>query len=194
MHGLNMILNKASHLLVLRELYHAEEALTGRELQRRTGLSNRATMLALEALVDTSVAHCEVTPQANWYEANPNNYFFTKALKPAFEAEDLFWDDLRKMVRRVIRPRPIAAVVTGPLARDESEASGRLELTMIFASGRNRIRAYRCLEDLAEAVWDRFALNVEVNWIDTNIVEDEEYEPLWRRIEREGVLLYGTLP
>ena len=194
MHGLNVTLNKASHLLVLRELYHADEALTGREIQRRTGLSNRATMLALEALVDTAIARCEVTPQANWYEANGNNYFFAKALKPAFEAEDLFWDDLRKLVRRVIRPRPIAAVVTGPLARDESEFAGRIELTMIFTSGRNRMRAYRCLEDLAESIWERYAIDVEPNWIDVNIVEEDEYESLWRRIEREGVLLYGTLP
>jgi hypothetical protein len=194
MHGLDLILNKTSHLLVLRELYHAEEALTGRELQRRTGLSNRATMLALESLVDTSVVRCETTPQANWYEANSNNYFFSRALKVVFETEDMFWDDLRKVIRKTILPRPTAAVITGPLARNDAESSGRLEITMLFSSGRNRIRAFRTFEDLIEAVWERYALNVEANWLDVNSVELEEYETLWRRIEREGVLLFGTLP
>ena len=194
MHGLDLILNKTSHLLVLRELYHAEEALTGRELQRRTGLSNRATMLALESLVDTSVVRCETTPQANWYEANSNNYFFSRALKVVFETEDMFWDDLRKVIRKTILPRPTAAVITGPLARNDAESSGKLEITMLFSSGRNRMRAFRSFEDLIEAVWERYALNVEANWLDGNSVELEEYETLWRRIEREGVLLFGTLP
>jgi hypothetical protein len=194
MHGLDVILSKPSHLLVLRVLYHAEESLTGREIQRRCGLSNRATMLALDALVDAAMVRCENTSQANWHEINPGNYFFAKALKAAFEAEDLFWDDLRKLVRRVVKPRPVAAVVTGPLARDETQSTGRLEVTLLFNSGRNRIRAYRCFDEVVESVWDRYALNLELNWIDTNTVEDADYEPLWRRIEREGVLLYGALP
>ena len=194
MHGLDAILNKPSHLSVLRTLHHAEEALTGREVQRRTGLSNRATMLALEALSDASVVRCESTAQANWYEANESNYFFTKAIKPAFECEDLFWDDLRKVIRRIVTPRPIAAVVTGPLARNETECTGRLEITMIFNSGRNRMRAFRTFEQLLDAIWDRYALNVEANWMHTGSVDDQDYETLWRRIEREGVLLYGKLP
>lgn len=194
MHGLNVILSKPSHLLALRILYHADEPLTGREVQRRCGLSNRATMLALEALVEASAVHCDCTRQANWYTLNNGNYLVAKGLKPAYDAEDMFWEDLRKLVRRVVRPRPVAAVVTGPLARDEAEVTGRLEITMILSSGRNRIRAYRCHDDLVETVWDRYALNVELNWLDVNNLDDEEYDPLWRRVEREGVLLYGTLP
>ena len=194
MHGLDAILNRPSHLSVLRTLYDAEEVLTGREVQRRTGLSNRATMLALEALSDISVVRCESTAQANWYQVNNSNYFFIKAIKPAFECEDLFWDDLRKVIRRIVTPRPVAAVVTGPLARDETQCTGRLEVTMIFDSGRNRMRAFRTFEQLLDTIWDRYALNVEANWIHTSSVDDQDYETLWRRIEREGVLLYGKLP
>ena len=35
---------------------------------------------------------------------------------------------------------------------------------------------------------------VDRNWIDVINVNDDDYHILWRRIEREGVLLYGTLP
>ena len=71
-------------------------------------------MLALESLSAASAVHCEVTPQANWYRVNSNHFLMKKALEPAFEAEELFWDDLRKLVRRLVRPRPVAAVATGP--------------------------------------------------------------------------------
>ena len=194
MHGLDTILGKASHLLVLRVLFHAEEPITGREVQRRSGLCNRATMLALEGLCDLSSVTVEQTPQANWYELNSNNYFVSKAIKAAFECEELFWEDLRKVVRRSITPRPASAVVTGPLARDDELATGRLELTLVFTSGRSRIRAYGCLDDLADTIWDRYALNIEVNWLDENNYNHEDHELLWRRIEREGILLFGTLP
>jgi hypothetical protein len=194
MHGLDRLLNKPSHLYVLRVLYHADEPLTGREVERRTGLSNRAAMLALESLVDGAAVQCESTPQANWYELNRQHYLVAKALKAAFDAEAQFWEDLRKTVRRIVLPRPTAVIATGAIAREETISSGRLELTMIFTSGRNRIRAFRTLENLEEAIWERYALDVTSTLLDENIVDDDEFEGLWRRVEREGVLLFGTLP
>lgn len=194
MQGLDRLLSKPSQLYVLRALHHADEALTGREIERRTGLSNRAAMMALESLVEISAVLCEQTSQAHWYELNRGHYLVARALKPAFEAEDLFWDDLRKTVRRVMHPRPVAAVATGPLARDESDSSGRIELTLVFSSGRNRVRAFRTMEALEEEVWNRYALDVSANLLDVHQVDDDEYDPLWRRVEREGILLFGTLP
>jgi hypothetical protein len=181
-------------LLVLRTLYHAEEPLTGREIERRTGLSNRTTMLALETLVDASVVHREQDTHAHWYELNTNHYLAAKVLKPAFEAEDLFWDDLRKTVRRVVHPRPIAAVATGPLARDEGLSEGRIDLTMLFSTGRNRMRAFRSMEELGDTIWDRYGLSMDYTLLDVNTMDDDEYDTLWRRVEREGILLFGTLP
>jgi len=194
MHGLNVILGNRSQLLVLRVLFNAEEPLTGRAVERLTGLSNRATMLALENLVEARAVHRETNGRAYLYTLNHNHYLNAKALAPAFEAEDLFWADLSKTVRRVVRPRPIAAMATGPLARDETEYGGRLMLTMLFSSGRNRIKSLASIRTLAETVRDRYALILEHNLLDVNTMDREEYAPLWRRVEREGILLFGTLP
>lgn len=180
--------------MVLRALFHADEPVTGRELERRTGLSNRATMMALDSLLELAAVTCEQTAQANWYELNRDHYFVAKALKPAFDAEDLFWDDVRKTIRRVVHPRPIAAVATGALARDEMEDGGRLDLIMVFSNGRSRLRAFRQMEVLEEEIWTRYALAVGSTLIDVSSADDDEYDALWRRVEREGILLYGTLP
>jgi len=194
MHGLDRLLSRPSQLQVLRALYRADAPLTGREIERRTGLSNRATMQALEGLVDTCAVHCESTPQANWYTLNTNHYLIARGLRPAFEAEELFWDDLRKTIRRVVHPRPLAAVATGPLARDESDVGGKLQLTLVFSTGRNRVRAFRDVESLEEEVWNRYALQISANLLDANTVDRDEYDSLWRRVEREGILLFGTIP
>ena len=194
MHGLDLFFSRPSQISILRVLYHADEALTGREVERRCGLSNRATMQSLEQLHDFSIVDRDVAGNAHYFSLNRRNYLVKKALKAAFEAEDLLWDDIRKTVRRVVHPRPTAVVATGPMARDEGLSTGRLELTMLFATGRNRIRAFQCIEELTETFWDRYAIEVDAVLIDPNRIDHESYEALWRRIEREGILLFGVLP
>ena len=75
MQGLNLLLSKQSQVLVLRTLYRADEVLSGREIERRCGLSNRATMVALETLVDLSAVHKDEGAYAHGYELNKNHYF-----------------------------------------------------------------------------------------------------------------------
>lgn len=194
MHGLNLLLPRYSQLLVLRTLYHAGEPLSGREVERRTGLSNRATMTALESLVAVFAVTCAPAGNARHYQLNRTNYFVAKALCPAFEAEDLFWTDFRKTVRRLVHPRPIAAIVTGPLARDDGSINTRIQLTLLFATGRNRIRAFSCMETLNETVSSRYAVSIDPVLLDVNNMDEDKHDPLWRRVEREGILLFGTLP
>jgi len=81
MQGLNQLLSKHSQLHVLRILHHAEGPLTGREIERRTGFSNRATMMALDALCELSAATKEQAGNAYLFTLNRDNYFVTKALK-----------------------------------------------------------------------------------------------------------------
>jgi predicted DNA-binding transcriptional regulator len=194
MHGLNPILGKSSHLRVLRVLYRAREKLCGREIERRCGLSNRAVMLALEELASRRVLCVETTSTAYFYSPNPANYLWSKALRPALESEELFWEDLRKLVRRVVIPRPEAAMVTGALAREEGADSGTLDIHLLYAAGRERLQAYRCLERLREQVLQRYALDTVCTFMDMRNMDDPEFQALWNRIAREGVLLFGKLP
>jgi len=194
MHGLDRILGKASHLAVLRVLNDTKTPLSGREIQRRARLSNRAAMMALEALCGQNVLLCEVTSTAYLYQANARHYLWSKAIRPAFDAEYAFWDDLGKIVRRSLTPRPDAAMVTGTLARDEAATEGRLDLHLLFSGGRQRLQAYRCMERLGQAIRIRYALDVSATFMDIRTMDDPEYQDLWRRIAREGILLFGKLP
>ena len=194
MHGLNPILGKISHIKVLRVLHRAKEKLSGREIQRRSGLSNRATMLALEELTAHRVLRAEITSVHHFYEPNPKSFLWTKSLRSALDAEDLFWDDLRKVVRRSIKPVPEAAIVTGHLAREDHAEGGTLELNLLYEGGRQRLQAYRCLERLREKVDERYALEITVTFMDMRTMDAPEFQTLWKRIAREGVLLFGKLP
>ena len=194
MQGLNFVFTRYSQLLVLRVLYRAQTPLSGREVERRTGLSNRATMVALESLVEIFAVCFVVSGNAHLYELNRTHYFVAKALKPAFEAEDQFWMDFRKFIRRRVIPRPVAAVATGPLVRDDSSLNTRIQLTLLFSTARNRIRAFSCMEALQEAVVQRYAVTVDPVLLDVKNMDEEKYAALWRRVEREGILLFGTLP
>jgi len=193
-HGLNTILGTQSKVFVLRVLLRAGKPLTGRAVERLSGLSNRATMLALDALVEASAVTRRESGRAYLFALNRNNYLVMKAIRPAFNAEEFFWDDVRKTVRRLVRPRPRAAVATGPLARDETEYGGRLILTMVFQSARSRMGALSTMDRLSATTRERYAMTLEHHLLDINTMDRAEYVPLWRRVEREGILLFGTLP
>jgi hypothetical protein len=194
MKALDFLLANRSQLAVLRVLCHAAGPLSGRAVQRAGGLSNRSTMVALHALVELRAVLVEPAGRRHAYTVNRRHYLVERALQPAFDAEDLFWTDVARTVRRCVRPRPLAAVATGPIAREEPQYGGRLLLTMLFSSGRNRLRALASLRELAAAVQERYALVVEHTLLDTATMNQPEYEPLWRRVAREGILLFGTLP
>lgn len=180
--------------MVLRVLCHADAPMTGRAVERECGLSNRATMNALDSLVAARAVNMEQSGRAHLYEVNGYNYLVSKAIRPAFDAEELFWNDLTKTIRKILKPRPIAALATGPLARDETEYGGRLMLTILYDDGRKRIKSLASIQQLAQAVRDRYSLVLEHNLLDVNTMDRKEYEPLWRRVEREGILLLGNLP
>ena len=194
MRGLNTILKSQSHVTVLRVLFKAKLPLSGRAVQRSSSLSNRATMMALESLVESRIVLREISSSSHSYTINRQNYFVAKILKQAFEAEELFWDDLGRTVRRLVRPRPIAAMATCPLARDEVDYGGRISLSMLFSTGRDRVKALSTLKKLAEVLISRHAMVLEHHMMDINTMDREEFIPLWRRVEREGILLFGSLP
>ena len=194
MHGLNRILGKQSHLRVLRVLHESDQPLSGREVQRRCGLSNRAVMTALEELTALHVVHCAVESSTYAFELNQKNFFVRKSLKPALQGEQAFWADLCTTVRRLARPKPEAAVVTGPLTRDETLSSGVVELHHLFTNGRDRLRAYRNFDRLREQIQDRYALELTSTFMDLRTMDAPEFKPIWSRIAREGVLLFGKLP
>jgi hypothetical protein len=194
MQGLNNILGTKSHLKVLRVLHRSETPLAGREIQRRAGLSNRAAMLALDALSEQRILRVEETASKYLYQINRRHFLWAKAVKPALEGEEGFWEDVRKLVMRSVKPRPEAAMATGQLARDEQSGSGTLDLHLLFSTGRQRLQAYACLERIQKRVNDRYGLDVNVTFMDKRNMDDPEFQNLWSRIAREGVLLFGKLP
>ncbi|NQU41356.1 MAG: hypothetical protein HQ523_15525 [Lentisphaerae bacterium] len=194
MHGLDFLLSNRTQLRVLRILLASDQPLSGRSVQRAAGLSNRVIMNALDHLVELRAIHMERHGRSQLYEINRNHYLVDRALQPAFAAEEQFWQDVGRTIRRIVRPRPIAAVATGPLARDETQYGGRLMLTMLFSTGRNRLRALQTVGALAAQIQDRYALTLEQHMLDLNTMDREEYIPLWDRVEREGILLFGSLP
>jgi hypothetical protein len=194
MQGLNTILGTKSHLKVLRVLQRSEEPLAGREIQRRAGLSNRAAMMALESLSEQRVILVNVTSTKYMYQLNRKHFLWAKSVRPALEGEDGFWEDVRKLVMRSVKPRPEAAMATGPLARDDAAEEGVLDLHLLFSTGRDRLQAYRCLERVQDRVDERYGLEVTVTFMDKRNMDDPEFQLLWRRIAREGVLLFGKLP
>jgi hypothetical protein len=191
---LDRIFGKRSHVAVLRVLFKAGEELSGREVQRRSGLSNRATMLALQSLCEQRVLANDVRSSSHRYRINRRHFLWSKAVRAALEAEEGFWEDLKKLLRRTLRPPPIAAIVTGPLARGLAGDQRELPLHLLYQTGRDRLQSYRGLERLKDRIDERYALRVNPTFMDLRTMSRPEFSALWDRIAREGLLVFGDLP
>jgi hypothetical protein len=151
-------------------------------------------MNALEVLTDARAVHQTKETNRYLYTLNTDNYLIWRALRPAFDAEELFWADLAKTIQRTVRPKPVAAVATGPLVREETSYGGRITLTMLFNTKTDRIKCLSAVSRLAARLRERYDLTMEHHLLDMNTMDRKEYEPLWRRVEKEGILLFGALP
>jgi hypothetical protein len=66
-------------------------------------------------------------------------------------------------------------------------------VTLLFETGHERIRALKTVPRLQAEIKDRLTLDSSVRPLDTNNMHDGRFDPLWREIEREGLVLFGTL-
>ncbi len=72
---------------VLRVLFRSGTPLTGRQVQRLSGLANLSTMRALKRLADLGVVSCRRAGRAYQYELRRSHWAVENLISPLFENE-----------------------------------------------------------------------------------------------------------
>jgi len=152
-------------------------------------------MMALSELVSFHAVCRTDKGNAHQYRINTGHYLVSNAIIPALDGEELFWNDVGKVVRKKTLPRPIAAIaIESPMRKTEFAPTTKVEMVLLFATGRHRLRAWPTLPAMALAVLERHGLNIDPVLMDINSMSREEHAPIWRKVEREGILLFGKIP
>lgn len=130
---------------LLRALFEAKSAESGRSLARIAGVSSAQTNSLLRRLVSLGLVTESSKPPSLLFELNRANWLVER-LRPIFEleAERNSWLAGRL---RSLSISPIAAVVFGSVARGEDDANSDLDLFLLWPDGKAG----------SELVWEELA-------------------------------------
>jgi len=183
---LDAALSAASRVAVLRALAGAGEVgRSGREAARVAGINHQSAALALAALHRLGLLRRSVGGRKTMWSLDRRRWLVREVLAPLFDREAGHAAEIAAAIKRALRGRCRAALVTGEAARGRLAPGRPLALLAVESGGRRGLaEALRALKaELAE----RWALE-----LDARIVSASEaarvaaLEDAWRLLPDEG--------
>jgi len=190
--GIERVFRTRGQIAVLRALWKAPTSLTGRQVQHLAGVHNRTAMQSLEDLAQLGVVQCRSAGRANLYALKRSHWIVRDLIEPAFKAEQLAPDRLKRELADAVESHCISAILYGSVARGQAGPSSDIDLLVV-------VRNKRAAESFAEkaqseaehAVRDGWGAMLEVNVKTIADLRRQWDTRLMKRIRREGLLVAG---
>ncbi len=177
---------------VLRVLFRSGTPLTGRQVQRLSGLANLSAMRALKRLADLGVVSCRRAGRAHQYELKRSHWAVENLIAPVFVNEGKGLDLAVELLAAKLRGRCLAAYLYGSALFRRTEPAGDLDLFLVVKTEVNRTSLEKnTLPALADEVSRRFGLFLEPNLISRVDLSRPRPSRLAREIARTGRKLCG---
>lgn len=188
---LDEILGSRAKVRILRCLWRVDgEALSGREIARRTGMSHTAVLAALDELETEDVVWPSSDPTGIRYRLNRTNVVTRAGLMPMFELEGSLEDRLKRFVLDAV-PEAVSVVLFGSVARGDDGAVSDVDVLVVvpdeldtFDVG-DRIHGVECYAKLGKML-------MPIIWTVGDLARAiEERMPLVSNLMEDGKLLAG---
>lgn len=132
---LDEILGSRAKVRILRALWATDgEALSGREIARRVGLSHTGVLRALAELETEDVVWPSSDPTGTRYRLNRTHEFVRDGLRPLFAMEASLEDRLVGYVREAV-PDAISIVMFGSVARGDDAPTSDVDVLVVVPDG-----------------------------------------------------------
>lgn len=128
------IFGRRSRLEVLRCLYGTFEEPTGREIARRVGLSHQQVHEALRQLEAWGIVGRKIASPAHLFRLNRDHWAVAKLLKPVFEGERKWLEDLLNGVSKGLPKGVVSLVLFGSAARGELRPKSDIDLLALVGT------------------------------------------------------------
>lgn len=201
-HPLDNILGSRAKVRVCRLLWATHEALSAREMGRRTGTAKRSVDLALVDLIHLGVVVREGSSPLSPYRINRMHALVELALGPLFQGEDRMLEEMFKTLRTIVISEAVLgksglawAGVFGSMARGDQTIESDLDLAVIVDDQTATPRVHDALSDHTETFASRFGrrLSPLVMSLHQFTRMLKERESLALALTRDGRRLAGTI-
>jgi len=166
-HPLDDILGSRAKVRVCRLLLTTSEALSAREMGRRTGTAKRSVDLALVDLIHLGLVVREGTSSVSPYRINHLHALVELALAPLFLGEDQTLQEMFAMLRKMVIAESVLeksglawAGVFGSMARGDQTIESDLDLAVIIDDRTATSRVHDALSDQVPSFTSRFGRRV----------------------------------
>ena len=157
---LDCILGPRSQVGVLRVLFK-EDALSGREVARRAGLSPRAASLALSNLVAAGVIQRRQAGGSHFFSVNGHRHVVVSGLRPLFALEESLPSAIGDRIMEAVgRHKCVSVAIFGSFARSESVHGSDLDVLVLLDDSARVPRVRDLLDERAGKFHDSFGIRL----------------------------------
>jgi predicted nucleotidyltransferase len=128
---LEYLFQAPSHIKILRALYPLKTGISGRELARRTGISDRNCRIVLNRLQTMGIVHSEGASVFHLFRLNTRHRLISLVLRPLFQSESCFKDELLRKIANSLKGRCRWSGIFGSVAKGADTVESDLDLLVI---------------------------------------------------------------
>jgi predicted nucleotidyltransferase len=130
-----------ARLGVLRCLYDSEQALAGREVARRAGLSPQQAHNVLKGLVAFGIAEMKIAAPAHLFSLNRQHWLVADVARVIFDCEKNWLDKMLGELCRTLPPAVKSLILFGSAASGRLRGASDIDLLALVEAGENKNEA-----------------------------------------------------
>jgi predicted nucleotidyltransferase len=165
--------------------------ISGREIARISGLSNRAVQNSLANLESLGLVDRIVGGRDHLFTLNRNNKIVSKIIKYIFEFEDGFSKEIIFSIKKKLSTLVSSLILFGSVARKEENYSSDFDLCIVYTNNKNKIE--NIVSELRDKLFDDYKVTLAPFYItetDFKKRAKKNLSPV-NNIIKDGILLAG---
>jgi predicted nucleotidyltransferase len=190
---LERLFRTPGQIAVLRALWRAPTAMTGRQVQQLAGLHNLTVMQSLTNLEHLGLVRRRAAGRAYLYSLKRQHEVVRAIVDPVFQAEQALPTQFKRRLAQCLRRYCLSAVLYGSVARNQATAGSDTDL-LVVVRDENAARRFtkRAQAKVEEAIRESWGSALEINLQTITEFRRQWQTPLIKQIRREGILICGV--
>ncbi len=157
---LDEVFSRWSNVAVLRALNRHVVGMSGREVARVAGITNKNCITALVDFENLGIVTCERGGREHSYKLNRKHALVEDALMPLLKYEEEYFDRIASYLRAKLKDKTVSLIVFGSVARKEETMKSDYDLCVVAADVRLKEKAQDAYFDIAFEITKRFGVTV----------------------------------
>lgn len=188
---LQHIFSTPSNIIVLRSLNERVVGISGREIARISGLSNRTVQNSLANLESLGLVDRRVGGRDHLFTLNRKNKIASNLIKYIFEFEEGFSKEIVFSIKKKLSILASSLFLFGSVARKDEDLSSDFDLCIVYTGSKNKIE--NTVSELRDKLYDDYKVTLAPFYItetDFKIRAKKNLSPV-NNIIKDGILLTG---